>query len=217
MSPLQMILRIPGFLLAISIHEYAHARTAFWLGDDTAERAGRMTLEPWAHIDIIGALMLLVFGFGWAHPVPLNPYRLRNPRKDTAKVALAGPLANFVAFVVLQIIVVILATKIHFRGTKWFYVPNILQEAAFVNAGLGVFNLIPIPPLDGSRILGAFIPRSMVDMWNTLERYGPIILIVLIATNVISVLMSPTLNLLVRFAQSISGAISMLLFPVKYR
>jgi Zn-dependent protease len=213
LSALQIIFRIPGFLLAISIHEYAHARTAFRLGDDTAERAGRMTLEPWAHIDIVGALMLLVFGFGWAHPVPIDPYRMKNPRKDMAKVALAGPLANFLAFVVLQIGVVLLASTVHFSGTRWLYIPNLLQETAFVNATMGAFNLIPIPPLDGSRILEVFLPPSMSGVWDTVERYGFMILVLLIVTNVIPVLLSPVLNLLTRVTQGLAGAISLLLFP----
>ncbi|MEX0975099.1 MAG: site-2 protease family protein [Bacillota bacterium] len=215
MSPLQMVLRIPGFLLAISVHEYAHARMAFRLGDDTAERAGRMTLEPWAHFDLVGAVMLIVFGFGWARPVPVEPYRMRNPRKDMAKVALAGPLANFIMFIVLQVLVVLLATKVRFFGSRWFYVPNMIQEAAFINAGLGVFNLIPIPPLDGSRILAFFLPPSMAGMWNNLERYGFVILVVLLSTGVISAIMSPMLNVLIRFAQGLAGALSLLLFPVR--
>ena len=213
MSLQQMILRIPGFLLAISIHEYAHARTAFRLGDDTAERTGRMTLEPWAHIDIVGALMLLVFGFGWAHPVPVDPYRMRNPRKDMAKVALAGPLANFLMFVVLQVGLVLVTTIVSFRGTGWSYVPDLIQQAAFINAGLGAFNLIPIPPLDGSRILAVFLPHSMAQTWDNLERYGFVILVFLIVTNVLPSLMSFILNPLVRITQGLASAISMFIFP----
>ena len=91
-----IFLRIPGFLIAISVHEYAHARMAFKLGDDTAEREGRMTLEPWAHFDLVGGLMLVLFRFGWARPVPVNPFRFRNPRKGMALVSVAGPAANLV-------------------------------------------------------------------------------------------------------------------------
>lgn len=215
MSPLQMILRIPGFLLAISVHEYAHARMAFRLGDDTAERAGRMTLEPWAHFDLVGAIMLLLFGFGWARPVPVEPYRMKNPRKDMATVSLAGPMANILLFLFLQIVVVLLATRIRFAGTRLYYIPNILQEAAYINLGLGVFNLIPVPPLDGSRILARFLPSTMLDAWENLERYGFIILVILLSTGVASRFMRPIMTLLIRFAQTLASTISLLIFPVR--
>lgn len=217
MSLLQIVLRIPGFLLAISLHEYAHARTAYSLGDDTAERAGRMTLEPWAHIDVMGALMLLIFRFGWAQPVPVDPYRMQDPKKDMAKVALAGPIANLAAFLLLQILVVLLATRVHFAGSRWYYVPDLIQEAAFVNAWLAVFNLVPIPPLDGSRILGVFLPPSFLGLWDFLERYGTIILLVLVVSNVIPILLSPILLALVRGAQGLAFTLSKLIFPVTFR
>lgn len=215
MSPMQMILRIPGFLLAISVHEYAHARMAFKLGDDTAERAGRMTLEPWAHFDLVGSIMLLLFGFGWARPVPVEPYRMKNPRKDMATVSLAGPVTNILLFFILQILVVLLASRIRFVGTRLYYIPNIIQEAAYINLGLGVFNLIPVPPLDGSRILARFLPSTMLDAWEGLERYGFIILVVLLSTGIASSIMRPIMNLLIRFAQTIAGSLSLLLFPVR--
>jgi len=215
LSPLQLVLRIPGFLLAISVHEYAHARMAFKLGDDTAERAGRMTLEPWAHIDLVGAAMLILFGFGWARPVPVEAYRFRNPRKDMAKVALAGPVANFIVFFILQIAVVLLASRIRFAGTNLRYVPNILQAAASINLGLGIFNLIPVPPLDGSRIVARFLPSTMLDFWENLERYGFIILVVLLSTGILTAIMQPFVEILTRLAQSVAVAISLLLFPVR--
>jgi len=217
LSLLQMVLRIPGFLLAISVHEYSHARTAFRLGDDTAERAGRMTIEPWAHIDVVGALMLLMFGFGWASPVPVDPYRLRNPRKDMAKVALAGPVANFITFAILQMLVVLLVTRVTFAGTRWAYVPDILQKAAIINASLGLFNLIPVPPLDGSRILAVFLPPSMADTWGMLERYGFVILVVLLVTNVIGAVLGPILEVMLALTQTLAFSLSKLVFPVRPR
>lgn len=213
MSFQQMILRIPGFLLAISVHEYAHARMAYKLGDDTAEREGRMTLEPWAHVDLVGSILLVLFGFGWARPVPVNPWNLRNPRKDMVRVSLAGPVANFITFFIMQIGVVLLLTKVAFRGTSWYYIPNMLQQAALLNASLGVFNLVPIPPLDGSRILEFFIPPSMADAWDTFQRWGFVILIALVYTGVLPSLLGFLLDPLVRITQSIAGALSLLIFP----
>jgi len=183
------------------------------LGDDTAERAGRMTLEPWAHIDLIGAAMLLIIGFGWARPVPVEPHRMRNPRKDMAKVALAGPLANFVAFVVLQILVVLLYTLFRFSGTRLQYIPTIIEIAAIINLNLGIFNLIPIPPLDGSKILARFLPSTMLDFWENLERYGFIILVLLLSTGIVSSIMDPVTSVLRRYVQSFAISLSLLIFP----
>ena len=109
-----LILRLPGLLLAISVHEYAHARMAYRLGDDTAELSGRMSLEPWAHFDIVGALMLLLVGFGWAKPVPVDPYRLRDPRRDMAKIAFAGPMANLITAFVLEVVSILLRATYRF-------------------------------------------------------------------------------------------------------
>lgn len=159
--------------------------------------------------------MLILFGFGWARPVPVETFRLRNPRKDMAKIALAGPFANFITFFVLQIAVVLLASRIRFAGTSLRHVPNILQAAASINLGLGIFNLIPIPPLDGSRILARFLPSLWLDFWEGLERYGFIILAVLLSTGILTAIMNPIVDLFIRFAQSVAVAISLLLFPVR--
>lgn len=212
-SLMQLILRIPGFLLAVSVHEYAHARMAYHLGDDTAEVSGRMTLEPWAHIDWVGALMLLLFGFGWARPVPVNAYRFRNPRRDMAKVAFAGPLANFVAAFVLEVIAILLFTRFHFRGSL-IYLPRIIEFAALVNAGLAIFNLIPVPPLDGSRILEVYLPSSAYHMWAQIERYGFIILVALLVSGVVSMIMGPLLSGYMSFIQNVALRISLLFFRI---
>lgn len=212
---LGLILRVPGFLIAMSVHEYAHARTAFKLGDDTAERMGRMTLEPWAHIDPVGAIMLLLFRFGWARPVPVDPYRLRNPRRDMAKVALAGPVANLIIAFVVQIATMLLATRIRFRGTAWAYLPVVLQEAVFINAGLGVFNLIPVPPLDGSRILEVFLPHRAMDFWDAVERYGFVILVILLLTGIIPAVIGPIIDAYLAVVQNIGLRLSLMLFRVR--
>lgn len=202
-----MILRVPGFLLAISVHEYAHAKMAYNLGDDTAQLLGRMTVEPWAHIDVVGSLMLLIFGFGWAKPVPVNTYRLQNPRRDMAKISLAGPVANLITALVLEILTVILLIFVSFPGALR-YIPTVLEVGAWINAGLGFFNLIPVPPLDGSNILDVYISNSARDAWNWIQRYGFVILVVLMVLGVVSAVMQPLVTGYMGFAQRIAIAIS---------
>ncbi len=209
----QSLLRIPGLLLAISVHEYSHARVAFSLGDDTAERQGRMTIEPWAHIDPMGALMLFLFGFGWARPVSVSTYRLRKPRRDMAIISLAGPVSNFVLAFVLEIITVLLFTKVRFAGSVWAYLPRILDEAAWINAGLGVFNLIPIPPLDGSKVLQAFLPSSAFGVWEFLERYGFVILVVLLVMGFLRLPLQTAVTGFMVQVQNLALRISLTVFP----
>ncbi len=205
-----LILRLPGLLLAISVHEYAHARMAYRLGDDTAALSGRMTLEPWAHFDIIGALMLLLVGFGWARPVPVSPYRLQDPKKDMAKIAFAGPLANLITAFVLEVATILLFTFYKFSGV-WIYVPMVLQMAARINAGLAVFNLIPVPPLDGSRILEQYIPYRFQHIWDEVQRHGFIILVALLVLGVVSWIMQPLVTGFMGFAQKAGLSLSLLL------
>jgi len=210
---LSVVLRIPGFLLAISVHEYAHARMAYALGDDTAERAGRMTLEPWAHIDPIGALMLVFLRFGWARPVPVDPFRLKNPRKDMAKVAFAGPLANLLIAFLLQVITIIVLSFVRLRGTFWAYLPDVLDVAAWVNASLAFFNLIPIPPLDGWHLLELYIPGSAYDVRSFLERYGFAILLALVITGIVSSVIGPLVSAYMNICNLVGLYLSLFIKP----
>ncbi|MBE3520016.1 MAG: site-2 protease family protein [Firmicutes bacterium] len=216
-SPLlPLVLRVPGFLLGISVHEYAHARMAYALGDDTAHRQGRMTLEPWAHIDPIGALMLIVTGFGWARPVPVDPFRLRSPRRDMAKVAFAGPFANLVTAFILQVITILIFSFLHLRGTYWVYLPDILDTAAWVNASLAFFNLIPIPPLDGWHILELYIPGGAYAVSEFLERYGFVILLLLVASGIVGVIIGPLVTGYMNLCRLAGLYLSFLFRPVRY-
>lgn len=213
---LAVILRIPGFLLGVSIHEYAHARTAYALGDDTAERTGRLTLEPWAHIDPWGALMLIFLGFGWARPVPVNSFLFKNPRKDMAKVAVAGPLANLVGALLLEIFTILTFSWLHLRGTFWAYLPQILDTAAWVNASLAFFNLVPVPPLDGWHVMQILIPRDSGGVLDFLESYGYVVLLVLVLSGIVGRVIGPLVSWYVDLCRLAGLQISLLLKPLPF-
>lgn len=186
---------------------------AYGLGDDTAARQGRMTIEPWAHLDPIGALTLIVFGFGWARPVPVDPYRLRNPRRDMAKVALAGPVANLVAAFVIETVNILILTKFRLAGTLLRFLPPVLSMAALVNTSLAFFNLIPLPPLDGSRILSVYLPYSWEGVWSVIDRYGYLILLALVYLGVVNKIIVPLNTAYMGAVQLLALKLSLLLFP----
>jgi len=165
-----MIVNIPVVLLAITVHEYAHARTALSFGDPTAKLAGRITFNPISHLDPIGAICLYLFHFGWAKPVPVDPRYFRNPRMGNLWVSLAGPLANFgVALVAGMLIRYVLF--------PWELYLRILVSMIILNTALGLFNLIPIPPLDGSHILETFLPNQALQKYRDIARYAPMLLL----------------------------------------
>jgi len=166
----EMIVNIPVVLLAITVHEYAHARTALSFGDPTAKLAGRITFNPISHLDPIGAICLYLFHFGWAKPVPVDPRYFRNPRMGNLWVSLAGPLANFgVALVAGMLIRYVLF--------PWELYLRILVSMIILNTALGLFNLIPIPPLDGSHILETFLPNQALQKYRDIARYAPMLLL----------------------------------------
>lgn len=170
------LLLMPGFIIGLTFHEYAHGWTAYRLGDDTARNYGRLTLNPIAHLDPIGFLMLCLAGFGWAKPVPVNPYNLKtNFKQGMLMVALAGPVTNVIVALVLMFILSIL-----FRIDNGL-LTEIIARGIFINILLAFFNLLPIPPLDGSRILAGLIPGENTWIYN-IEQYGFIILLVLVFT-----------------------------------
>lgn len=168
-----LLLGLPAILIAITIHEYAHALTAFKLGDPTAKFAGRLSLNPLKHIDLLGFIMLLVARFGWAKPVPINPFHFRNPRRDEALVSLAGPLSNLLLAILFGLSIRLLLQLSASTAT----IPFLLLYLCFLyNVVLSVFNLIPVPPLDGSKILFSLLPRRYRFYQLQLESYGPYIL-----------------------------------------
>ncbi len=193
-DPVKLLLTIPALLWALSFHEFCHGLAARLVGDRTAERYGRLTLNPLAHFDIVGTLMLLFVGFGWAKPVPINTRYFRHPRRDLIIVSLAGVAGN-----ILTAILSVLFLR--FCGEWWYSLTGragltIVIQMISINMGLAAFNLIPIPPLDGSRVLEAFLPYKYMEYYYWLERYGMIILLVLLMTGIINVIFEPIINIL---------------------
>ena len=185
---MHIIAGLPGLLIAMVIHEYAHAQVAVWLGDFTPRLMGRLTLNPKAHIDPIGMLMLFLVHFGWAKPVMINPRNFKNPKRDDILVSLAGPAANFItAF--LALLALLIYNRMGGDMTAGVYL--VFQMIIEYNIGFGIFNLIPLPPLDGSHVLMQLLPRDMAYKLAGLERYSFLILIVLLMTPVLSMILIP--------------------------
>jgi Zn-dependent protease len=172
----RLILMVPALLLAVTVHEVAHGWVADRLGDPTARLAGRLTLNPLPHIDPLGALAFVLAGFGWARPVPVNARNLRRPLRDMACVAAAGPVSNFlVAFAGLLALILVR----HGLSAPFLAAPveGMLRYVYLFNLGLGIFNLIPLPPLDGGHFLPYFFPRRSWSLLARLEQYGPLLLL----------------------------------------
>ncbi len=180
-------------LIAISVHESCHALSAYWLGDDTARRMGRISLNPLRHLDIMGFLMMVVAHFGWAKPVPVDMRRFKNPKRGMALTAAAGPISN----VLLALLFGILSWTLWLlwlkrsmtAGTEQkdllYYAADFCYVSELLNAGLAVFNLIPISPLDGSKILGLVLPEKAYFRLMRYERYGMLVLIALLFLGVL--------------------------------
>lgn len=163
----QLIILVIALLSAITIHEFAHAWVADRLGDPTPRLMGRVTLNPLAHLDPLGTLALLLIGFGWGKPVQFDPFNLQNPRRDSALVALAGPASNIVVITVLSLIYQVMPI-------------SLLEPFILYNVVLALFNLIPIHPLDGFKIVGGILPREQSESWYELERYGIYLLLIIL-------------------------------------
>jgi len=167
-----------ALLIAITIHEFSHALAADYLGDPTARLSGRLKLNPFVHLDLTGLLFLFFFGFGWGKPVPFDPFNLKNPRRDAAIISIAGPLSNLTLALLLALILrLLIFVKMPILTTIGFL---IFTPLISVNLILGLFNLLPIHPLDGFKIVGGFLPKKEAKEWYQLEKYGYIFLLMLI-------------------------------------
>lgn len=191
-NPILFLVWAIGLVLAISIHEYAHAVAADRLGDPTPRSQGRLTLNPRAHLDTLGTLALLFLGFGWGKPVQFDPYNLRNPRRDSALIAIAGPVSNLIFATILSLLV-------HFLPGIGL-LSSVFSILIMMNITLAIFNLVPIFPLDGEKILGGFLPSELYrEFAGIMNQYGTIILILMLlpiagGVSPISALISPVIS-----------------------
>ncbi|WP_026475909.1 site-2 protease family protein [Alkaliphilus transvaalensis] len=194
----RIILTVPAVLMAITLHEFAHGYSAYLMGDPTAKERGRLSLNPLAHLDPFGFILLLVAGFGWAKPVPINAYYFKKRRLGIFIVSIAGVVTNFILATLLTIALGLQAT----------YYPNgmisdMITYGIWINLVLGVFNLFPIPPLDGSKIILSILPNNLAYYFHKIEKYSYVILIALIFFGAINKVLFPVtqflLSLLVRF------------------
>ncbi len=188
---MEFIVKALIFVVALTIHEFAHAYTADKLGDPTPRSYGRLTLNPIAHLDLLGTLAIIFIGFGWARPVPFDPYNLRNPRRDSMLIALAGPASNLILAVILSIVL---------RFIPLSLISTIISYLIIGNISLAVFNLIPVYPLDGEKILGGLLsPELYREYAQIMAQYGTIILVLMLlpiagGTSPISALISPVIS-----------------------
>jgi Zn-dependent protease len=189
-SPAAAVALLLGLVVGVVVHEAAHAYSAYLLGDDTAYRAGRVTLNPAAHLDLLGSMMFLMAGFGWGKPTPVVTSKLRGGVLGPVAVAAAGPLSNL-------LIVAVCAALYQLPPFQSGYLQVIVLLAAFGNALLFVFNLIPIPPLDGAKVIFPFLPRSLSGFVDFMNQYGPMILLALVLLMFLPMLPSPILYILV--------------------
>ncbi|NQU28647.1 MAG: site-2 protease family protein [Candidatus Marinimicrobia bacterium] len=184
LDPSVQILLIPVIIFALSFHEYAHAWAAYRLGDPTASSMGRLTLNPMAHLDPFGAIALYLIGFGWAKPVPVDYRYLRNPKQDMLWIALAGPASNFAMALISGLLLRFLWTAGIISGGS--ALTMVLVMSLQINLMLGMFNFLPIPPLDGSKILAGLIPNRHQNILYNMELYGPKILFAIILIGMVT-------------------------------
>jgi Zn-dependent protease len=210
----QAVILFGGLVVAIILHEISHGVVALWFGDDTAKRAGRLTLNPIPHIDPFGSILLPAMGaltgapiFGFAKPVPVNPNQLRNPRRDMVFVSLAGPTTNFLLMAIAAAVARVMVDggaqlPTSFERSSGDLGVTIVFFFALVNLLLGLFNLLPIPPLDGSALVERMLPTTWLPAWYRFRPYGFLVLIVLIfSTGIVGKIAQPFLEAMVDFIQ----------------
>ena len=208
-----LLLSIPGILIAITFHEFAHGFAAYKLGDTTAKDEGRLSLNPFDHLDPIGTVMLIFAGFGWGKPVHVNPRnytRKMSMEKGEAIVSIAGPLMNFLLAIIFAIIYIAI---LKFAGLSFIttsvgmVIIGIVTATISVNVGLGVFNLIPLPPLDGSKVIMPFLPYKAKQWFINNEQIFYIVFVILFITGLAGRIISPAINLVTQGILNLAGLI----------
>ena len=199
----ELFISLPPILWALTVHEFSHALAATKLGDPTPRVQGRLTLNPIAHIDLIGFLALLVVHFGWAKPVMINPlyFRRVSMKLGNLLVAVAGPLSNFASAFIFLVLLNHFPQMVPRIGEPLAYMLNI---GVFINVAFGVFNLLPIPPLDGYKVFEYFLPRDLLPVMRRIEPYGSVILLLLVFTPLLRYILVPLVN----------GVVKLMLFAV---
>lgn len=196
----ELIIQIPVLLLALTFHEFAHGYVAYRLGDPTAKSQGRLTLNPLKHLDPLGTIAFIFIKFGWAKPVPVNPYYFRNPKKDMLLVALAGPATNLALAVICSLLAKGMVPVMHiFAGsalntTVFYPLQMCFVYSVWINVLLCIFNFLPIPPLDGSRILMGILPDNLGQQFAQLERFSFIIILILVFSGVLGKIIMPLIK-----------------------
>ncbi len=195
-DPLSILYMLPGVLIGMTVHEWAHAFVAYKLGDPTARNLGRLTLNPFAHIDLFGFLCLLIMGFGWAKPVPVNPNNFRHYKRDDILVSLAGITMNLITAFVFTFVLYIGFIRWNLYSNAAFQ--SIMLSIVTINLSLAVFNLIPVYPLDGSHVLDSLLMHRFPKVLYFLHQYGRYILIALLITGAVSAVLGTAVNALFR-------------------
>ena len=193
-SPVMFLLVAVALILSLSIHEFAHAYVADKLGDPTARYLGRVTLNPLAHLDPVGTMLLLFLGFGWGKPVPFNADNLANPKRDSALISFAGPAANFI----LALLFAMLFHAIPSDLAAISAIKSFAYLAVFYNLFLGLFNLVPIHPLDGFKVVNGFLSYNLSIQWLQMAPYGMFFLLILVMTRSLSMFLNPIVDLFMR-------------------
>jgi len=208
-NPLMFVFYILALFVAITIHEFSHALAADFLGDPTPRLQKRLTLNPKAHLDPFGLLFLLFFGFGWGKPVEFDPFNLKNPRRDAAIISFAGPFSNFILALTLSILLklfIFFEIKLLYTIGSLFFTTMI-----YLNIVLGVFNLLPVHPLDGFKIVGGILPEKQAKEWYELERYGLIFLLMMFfplgKSSMIDLIIRPVVSFLTNLLLPFSSGI----------
>jgi len=204
-----LLLYLPGLLIGLSVHEFAHAWVAYYYGDSTGKMMGRVTLNPVAHIDPIGLICLLTVGFGWGKPVPVNSRFFRKPREASIAVSMAGIAANLIVILITAVLYGLLMriAPMLLRGAPGTIIAGIIMY----NAGLAVFNLLPLPPLDGSKALTMLLPYDLARSFaNLSDQVGMMILMVLSFTGMLGAIISPAIRAVTSFAMGIATFIMFL-------